>query len=75
VWDWRGTDFWIVWYFFFLIFFDTVVPLAIFLGARALYAEAWAERAPAMMASAAAPAAPAASVPGAPPPSGTGTPA
>jgi hypothetical protein len=50
VWDWRGEGFWIVWYFFFLIGGYMLVPLAIFIGGRALYAEAWAEQ-PVMLAS------------------------
>jgi hypothetical protein len=50
VWDVRGTDFWIVWYYFFVIGRALIVPLAIFIGGRALYAEAFAEQ-PAMLAS------------------------
>jgi hypothetical protein len=50
VWNERGDGFWEVWYYFFLIGFDMLVPLAVFIGGRALYAEAWAEQ-PAMLAS------------------------
>jgi hypothetical protein len=73
VWDWRGAGFWEVWYFFFLAGVEMLVSLAIFIGGRALHAEAWAEQ-PAMLASADGVVSQPVTA-GATPPGSTGTPA